>query len=276
MTLTARRPALDLDTVAAYIERCQTSDGGFFFARVPPGGAADTYHALAGLRLLGRETARAGAASRWLRESAGALLPGHPTTVFHLAQAGIALGMPRRTLRRWAASLSSWHNDRGGFGSWRRLYVEVPSELEATHHAVVTQLDLDLEVDRESVIRFLLGFQNPDGGFGGEGRSTIASTYYAVATLARLGLESSHLGKAADWLGGRRNDSMVSYIEQLYWLAAGLLAVGRPVPEPERAASFVLACWRPSGGFARAVTGIPTLEHTHYALSVLRATGAIP
>jgi len=274
--LPAREAAVDVEKVVAYIERCQTADGGFFFARVPPAGAADTYHAVAALRILGRKPARTLAVCAWLRRAAVALLPGHPRTVFHLTQAGLALGMNRSLLRRWAAALGGWENERGGFGAWRNLYVEVPSELETTYYAVITGLDLGLEVNRDKVSRFVLSFQNSDGGFGGGGHSTLASTYYAVWILTRLGLESYQLQVAADWLGERASARAFNYLEELYWLTGGLEAVGSPIVDRERTASFVLACQRSSGGFSRAPVGIATLEYTHYALEILRGMGSLP
>ena len=267
---------LDTDKVVAYIERCQTPDGGFFFARVPPACGMDTYHAVTALQTLERSPSRPQAVREWLKTAAAGLLPGHPRAVFHLTQTGLVLGMRPKVLRRWAAGLPSWENDRGGFGAWHDLYVEVPSELETTCCAVATRLDLDLGVDRERVSGFVLSFQNPDGGFGGNGRSTLASTYYAVATLARLGRETSELDRAAAWLSDRAKASRVGYLEQLYWLVAGLHALGREIPHEDRAVDVVLGCQTPSGGFGRAHVGIATLEYTHYALEILRGAGIVP
>jgi hypothetical protein len=44
---------VDRERVGAYVRSRQTTDGGFFFARVPPGTMSDTFHALTSLRLLG-------------------------------------------------------------------------------------------------------------------------------------------------------------------------------------------------------------------------------
>jgi hypothetical protein len=130
-------------------------------------------------------------------------------------------------------------------------------------------------LDCERVSRFVLGFQNPDGGFGGNGHSTLASTYYAVATLPRLGRESSQLENAAAWLSDRAAMSPLDYLEHLYWLAAGLRRLGRKFVDEDRAIGFALACQRPSGGFGRAPVGIATLEYTHYALEILRDAGVV-
>jgi len=66
-----------------------------------------------------------------------------------------------------------------------------------------------------------------------------------------------------------------AYLEQLYWLVSGLRALGRRIPREEEIGHGVLACQRHSGGFARARTGIATLEYTHYALEILSALGLL-
>jgi len=173
IALVVSRARVDIDKIAGYVERCQTPDGGFCFACVPPGGAMDTYHALMALRLLGR-------------------------TVFHLTQAGRLLGVPRATRRRWAAGLGQWRNEKGGFGGWRDVYVEAPSELETTYFAVLAEADLGLGTRRDAVTRFVLSLQNTDGGFGGNGRSALASTSFAVSILARAGHGQHELAPAGE------------------------------------------------------------------------------
>jgi hypothetical protein len=48
---------IDLEQTAHYIESCQTEDGGFFFARIPPSPAGDTYHSVKSLQILRRQPA---------------------------------------------------------------------------------------------------------------------------------------------------------------------------------------------------------------------------
>ena len=198
IALVVSRARVDIDKIAGYVERCQTPDGGFCFACVPPGGAMDTYHALMALRLLGRRPARVRAARQWVETTAAKLLPGHPRTVFHLTQAGRLLGVPRATRRRWAAGLGQWRNEKGGFGGWRDVYVEAPSELETTYFAVLAEADLGLGTRRDAVTRFVLSLQNTDGGFGGNGRSALASTSFAVSILARAGHGQHELAPAGE------------------------------------------------------------------------------
>lgn len=269
---------LPVERIVSYIERCQTPDGGFFFARIPPGGAKDTYHAVAALRLLGRNPSRSQDVRSWLKAGIANSFSPHPNTVFYLTKTALALRMNSKALHKWAAGLYAFENPQGGFGAWQNVDVETTSELESTYFAIAALLDLGQEIRSDKVSEFVLGFHNPDGGFGGNGRSTLASTFYAVALLTRLAVDPSCLSDTADWLSEREDGRFVPYLEHLYWLASGLKALGRPLSNHEWAASFVLACQHPNGGFTRAPVGvgIATLEYTHYALEVLQIAGRLP
>ena len=264
-----------MERIVAYVERCQTPDGGFFFARVPPGGAMDTYHAVKTLQLLGRRPMHDAAVRDWIEDMAGTNLTSNPKPTFHLTGAGLALGIPLPVLRQWAARLYLWQNPEGGFGTWRKVDVEVSSELDTTFCAVSVLLDLDMDFDRKRVAQFVRWFQNADGGFGGKGRSILASTYCAVAVLTRLSPRDPTLDSVAEWLVRRERVWDVPFLEHLYWLVSSLRALGLPIQQRDRAVDFVWACRHPSGGFARAHVGIATLEYTHYALEVLKLLGAI-
>ena len=264
---------IDLNRIAGYIESCQTSDGGFFFARIPPSGGADTYYAVRSLQLLRREPADAEAVRSWLRESAQGELTANPNGIFFLVETGLALGLPVSELRGWAVGLSDWANAEGGFGAWRNVDVEVSSELDITYRATTAILDLGVELDGGSVSRFLLRFLNIDGGFGANSLSTLASTFYAVQTLSRLGAPLPEL--TVEWLRRREVFWDILYLEQLHRLVMSLTALGEAIRERDRAIDFVLHCRRENGGFARARFGIPTLEYTHYALDILRALEVI-
>jgi hypothetical protein len=267
------KAGIDLDRIAGYIESCQTEDGGFFFARIPPSGGADTYYAVRSLQLLGREPAGAEAVRSWLRESAQGELTANPKGIFFLVETALALSLPVSEVRGWAAGLSDWANAEGGFGAWRNLDVEVSSELDITYRAVVTILDLGLELNREEVSHFVLRFLNMDGGFGANSLSTLASTFYAVQTLSRLGAPPLEL--TVEWLRTRETLWDILYMEQLYPLVMSLNAMGETIRERDRAIDFVLHCRRGNGGFARARFGIPTLAYTHHALHVLSTLEAM-
>jgi len=268
---TMTRPRIDLGRTVEYIENCQTGDGGYFFARIPPSPAGDTYYAVKSLQILGRQPANRDSVIDWLRESATGGLLGNPKGVFFLVEASLALGLPPAELQRWASRLHDFANPEGGFGAWRNVDVEVASELDITYRAVTTLLDLGLEMERDGVLRFLFRFLNRDGGFGTNDHSTLASTYYAVQVLARLGVEKDELDATVRWLGRREAIWDLLYLEQVHRLVMSLIALNEVPRERQRAIDLVLDCRRENGGFARARFGIPTLEYTHYALEALSA-----
>lgn len=264
---------LELRHIVRYVKSRQTPDGGYFFARVPPSGAQDTYHAIKCLRLLGRKPARVAAVKRWLTAAADSGIAHNLRGLYFLSEAYSQLQMSTDPLLRGVDSVWALQNSYGGFGMAGRVYVEVPSELEGTYCAVVTLQNLGVPLDAKHVATFVQRFRNADGGFGGEGRSILASTYYAVATLVRLGHSTEHAQETLLWLREREECWGVQYLEDLFSLVQALEALGEGVRYGEKAAAFTLRCQRPSGGFGRAHWGIATLEDTHYAVTILKSVG---
>ena len=178
---------LDQRPVVSYVESCQTPDGGYFFARVPPASGQDTYHAVKCLALLGRKPLRLGALKDWLTEAADTSVARNLRGLYFLSEVYRELQMGTEPLLKGVDSVRALQNPYGGFGTAGRVYVEVPSELEATYCAVATLQNLGALLDAQRLAHFVQRLRNPDGGFGAEGRSSLASTYYALAALARLG-----------------------------------------------------------------------------------------
>lgn len=266
--------ALEVNRIVGYIERCRTPDGGYFFARVPPASARDTYHALEALGLLGRQPVQREALTAWVREAAQSSLTAELYGLFYLTRAVVALELELDRLAERAEAVAVpllANRSRPA-----RVYVGVPSELEVTWMALEICLELGVKVDRASVADRVLGLRNSDGGFGAGGRSTLASTYFAAVTLARAGVEGWPAARTIAWLKAREEEWRVQFLEHLFWLSSALRALGTAIEHRDGTTSFVLACQRPSGGFGRAPVGIATLEDTHRALAVLREVGALP
>jgi len=264
---------LAVEAIVTYIEHCRTPDGGYFFARVPPASARDTYHALESLRILGSEPGHKEALGAWVREATLGSLDGQLYDLFYLTKAAVALGLELDWLRARAERVAvPWLAGRRPVG---RVYVEVPSELEAPWMALEVCLDLGLEVDRAQLVDFILSLRNGDGGFGHEGRSTLSSTYFATVALARAGAEGWPAHRTVAWLKRREKEGNLQFLEHWFWLSGALKALGSRMQRCDEAASFALACQRPSGGFGRAPRGIATLEDTHRALVVLKEAGRL-
>jgi hypothetical protein len=269
--------------VVSYIERCHLEDGGYFFARIPPSSGTDTYFAVKSLSILGVKPQNPEAVVNfflnWIRE--GTL--GGITGIFNVVEVINELGQITDELRSYAQErIMVCENKAGGFGALENLDVEVTSELQQTYRAVRVLKTLSTRFDQNRIVRFVSGFLNPDGGYGREGRSTLASTFYTTEIHRLLGAETAKIS-TVDYLRSRETNwqvnfdrGQVSFIEDLFWLVKGLANLGEKSDFPDRVTRFVLGCQRRGGGFSRAtIMGIPTLEYTFYALSILREVGVL-
>ena len=272
----APRLALDSWRVAKYVESCRVADGGYFFAQIAPAVAQDTYFALACLRLLSQQPRDAAGVRRWVRE--WRRTPSNVSSihgVYLLCNLLEELGESLQSAHPYARLIVDSENSLGGFGTYENVFVESASELQATYEAVSVLRRLGCPVDCERIAGFLNRFRQPDGGFG-LCRSTLPSTYYACATLAQLRDSGPLMEGARLYLQRRAQRWHVYFLDDVFWLVQGLSLTGGAAACASQAATHVLACQRPRGGFARAaVIGIPTLEHTYYALQVLDSVGLL-
>jgi hypothetical protein len=263
--------------VAKYIERCHLEDGGYFFARVPPSSGLDTYFAIKSLSILGKKPDRPEAtASLFLNDIKESTLGGM-TGISLTMEVLNELGRMTDELRNYAQPrVMALQNKAGGFGAFENIDVEVPSELQDTYRAIKVLKIIGADFDEQKVSRFVFRMLNPDGGYGGEGYSPLASTFYATEIHKLLGLEKGKLAVIKDYLRKREENWQVQFIEDVYWLVLGLANLNEKSNVPDRVTRFVMMCQRPNGGFSRAtIMGIPTLEYTFYALSLLREVGAL-
>ena len=263
--------------VTSFIERCHLEDGGYFFARIPPSSGLDTFFAIKSLPILGMKPDRPEAVANFFLNDFKAGMFSGMTGIFVPVEVLNDLGRLTDELRNYAQPrIMALQNKAGGFGALENIDVEVSSELEDTYRAVRILRTTGAEFDKRRIADFVLGELNPDGGYGIEGRSTLASTYYATEIHKMLGLETERLAVTKAYLRKREENWQVQFIEDLYWLVEGLSNLGEKSNCPDRIVSFVLECQRQNGGFSRAtIMGIPTLEYTFYALSILHEIGIL-
>jgi len=274
--LTPRLAAPDQELIIHYVETRRTSDGGYFFARIPPSSAYDTYYATATLRLLGRNPTDADGVIGWLKKWAEGTPRGHTHPAFLAAGILHSLSHDAKTVRRFLRNHFGWRPGNTYFNSPRQVYIEVVSPLETLYEEVTLYTWMEREVDKEEVIRFLERFHNGDGGFGPDSRSTLASSFYAAKVLSLLGYADDLVQGLERYFREQEKDRLLYFLEDLYWLVGGLNAIGQEMESKEAVAGFVLECQRQNGGFARAaLMGIPTLEYTFYAVSLLAMTGLL-
>jgi len=160
----------------------------------------------------------------------------------------------------------------GGFGVVDNLDIEVVSELETTYRVLKIMIAVGMDFNQRKINKFVLKFCNDDGGFGKGNLSTLASTYYASEIFRLTGYDTSGLSATVKYLRDRSKIWRLNFIEDIFWVSNSLSNLGQRIELIDWMTSFVEACQRGNGGFARKdVMGIPSLEYTYYAVSILKA-----
>lgn len=254
---------------AEYVHSCQVEDGGYFFARIPPASLRDTYFAVRTLHMFGQQPRRVDALKQFvwssLREQ-----PGSDAHALYLSNETLGLlGQKTDALRPLVGNLVKSPQIHQEVGALNTLYLEVVSELEQIVQLASLFVHFGLPSDRAGLADFVSSLHNADGGFGKHGVSTLATTYYATQILLMVGHTPSKRERSLAFLVSRERD--VYFLEDLYYLENSRSTLGGAPANKGAVVSFVMACQRPGGGFARAKPmGIPTLEYTHYAISILK------
>jgi hypothetical protein len=265
--------------VVGYIERCHLEDGGYFFARVLPSSGMDTYFAVKSFSILRAKPSRPEETANYFLDQMNDGWLDDIVGLFVASEVLNELGLITVDFRHFAGQrIMSLQNKAGGFGTMENIDVEVPSELQKTYRAVTVLGILGVDFDRESIARFVSSLLNDDGGFGRNDFSTLASTFFAIEIHKLLGADMRRLTSTRGYLRDREtkwrahfDNRQVNFLEDLFWLVRGLANLGEKSNFPDRVTRFVTACQRVNGGFSRAtIMGIPTLEYTFYALSILR------
>jgi len=259
-----------------YIHKRQTQDGGYFFARIPPGNLQDTFFAVKSLQVLGQQPRKLAFLKKFVSSFQSEYASGNIHALY--LASGILLALDE-TLNKYRANgitaLSQFN--------WEELFrfesldVEVVSELKHIFEAVNVFITLDIHFDKELVASIILSLLNKDGGFGRNQHSTLATTYFGVATLLCINFPLRIPELTLKYL--RRREKETYFIEDLYYLkmASALLGERPSSPTREDSISYLLGYQNVTGGFARSrIMGISTLEYTYYAISLLKQYGAIP
>lgn len=262
------------DMALHYVHSCQTEDGGYFFARISPGSLRDSYFAVKTLLMLGQRPRRPAGVKRFVRAFVQEG-EGNPVHTSYLAIEILRdLGADLEALRHQSEAIEAPLAALDGVRDPSTLYIEVVSELEQVFEAVSVLVYLGVPFDRTAVVGLMASLSNEDGGFGSQGNSSLATTYYSSRTSVMLDYPLSQPERILSFL--RRHERDIYFLENLYYLSSACCILGEKLSEPEQAISFVLGCQRDSGGFARArPMGIATLEDTYYAISLFKLLGVL-
>jgi len=264
--------------VVHYVVSRQNMDGGYAFCQGLESNAQDTYYGLAILELLGVAFPNFEKTVEWLHSFTPYDLYSH----YYLAKAlRICREEPdMEKLRGFILSLPVVH---GGL-MVDSVYIEAASELLPVYMALELAGLADVKVDRDKLIDRLLGFKNPDGGFGVGHYSSLNATYHAVASLHSLGFPVRSLGETISYVracekpsGGftATPRSYGVYMEHTYYGISILNLMGENPRFPEETATFIFNCQNSNGGFARSNLGISTFEDTFYAVNTLKKIGKL-
>ena len=258
-------------SVADYVISRQNEDGGYTFCRDTDSTAQDTHYGLAILDLLGVPFPNVKQTIKWLREFVPDSLYSH----YHVNKALKLCGQELN--KRLKAFLNSTGLDKENLNT--DVYVEVASEFETVFMTTELIKMAGVAVDHQKVAKWLLKYQNEDGGFGVKGNSNLNSTYHAVASLFNLGYPVKLLNKTCEYVRACEKpcggftvvpNSFSPYMEHTYYGVMTLSLMGENIIYPKETAMFVFNCRNANGGFARSEVGIATFEDTFYAVSILR------
>lgn len=253
--------------IIRYIEDKNLSDGGYFFAGVEPSSGADTFYAVKTLKLLGLRPKNPEGIKKFMEQSV-ALTDIHG--LFFTLETFRELGIDTSYYKRYKTILDKEKNRSGGFGTLGETYIEVMSELITTYEAITIAGYLDYQIDKKSLKNFIFSFQNLDHGFGGESKSILSTTFYALSALKKLDLSKEM--KMPSYLREKEERMKHPFLEDVFYLIMSLSYFNKKPVDPQKTNDFLFNCWRQdNGGFRRSsVIGISTLEDTYYAVTLLR------
>jgi len=260
--------------IACVLER-RNRDGGYAFSRGTESNAQDTYCALAVLRLLNAAFPSIRQTARWLEGFDPYSLHSQYYVTKALELCSETLGQnldDHRSHLHVSKAISQAMDLHAGSSFWFNSIYMV-TELMNT---------IDIEVDRERIVRMLLSCANDDGGFGAHSYSDLTSTYHTLMSLHNLGFPARSLKGVAEYVwsceipsGGFTlvPNTSPAHMEHAYHGVASLSLLEKQPKYPQQIARSIFRCQRSNGGFARSETGISTLEDTYYAIDTLGRLG---
>jgi hypothetical protein len=266
-----------------YLEARHLPDGGYFFARVEPSSGLETYLAVKTFKLLGVDIKNAGSVvSFWKKQSA----KGNVDSLFSaylmietFKELGFPFGSLEVNAQRVLGLVKELPPFRGSPAVHENIRLNnvaeamnyaalIGRDLENLFHLATLAHDLNLAVDKNALSARVLSIWNEDGGFGGNNCSHPLSVYHALSILKALSLQIGDKQRISAYLKSRLDD--FEYLENVFFVAESLCLLDEPLPDVWSIVRFIEGCSRKNGGFSRArAMGIPTIEHTFMAVSVL-------
>lgn len=250
-----------------YLESCRVADGGYYFARIPPGSPHDTFYAVAALKLLGTGPAQPDGVVEFFQDLFHREALETPAAIFFAVSSLALLG---RLDSKWSVlgeKLQRIQDPKGGFWVPRRLWVEAASRLENTYYAVEALTRIGTPFGTEACAQFVA--QELASALASGGLASLATVYYGIEILSLLGQQLPKPETLLPYLDNVIGET--GFLEHWYYLTAIFARLDNPFLYSEKAVDFVLGCER-GGGFARSTNccAIPTVLYTFYAIEILQ------
>jgi len=261
--------------IIKYVIERQTSDGGYFFACVPPGSLLDTYYAIKTLNMLETKPPNIELTEDFVNSFQSDYQSGNIHALFLATEVLSALGKSVATFYKFGKSALERFNV-SQFENYGNLDIDVTSELKPVYESVVVFTNLKIDFQKTQILKLVLALFNKDGGFGRNRNSTLSTTFYALKILFLLNSLTGTQESVAEFLAAKRQN--LFFIEEFYYWLGSCFIIGKNLPESvkEEMAHLIWGYQRVSGGFARSrAIGIATLEYTYYAVSMLKVLGQI-
>jgi len=259
--------------VIDYVVNRQNEDGGYTFCQGTESNAQDTYYGLAILDFLGAPFPIVEKTVEWLQN----FVPDNLYSHYYVAKALKLCGKEpdKKHLTKFILSLPIVN---GEFGTVD-VYAEVASEFLSIFMVIELVDMVDVKINCNKIVDWLLSFKNSNGGFGAHAHSNLNSTYHAVASLSNLDYPVNSFRDTLEYVRACEKPyggftvvphAATPYMEHIYYGASTLNLLGERLRYPKQTAELVLKCQNANGGFARSDLGISTFEDTFYAVSVLQ------
>ena len=263
--------------VVDYVTNRQNEDGGYTFCQGAESNKQDTYYGLAIMSLLNASFPNVEKTIRFLKEPNWDL--DNIYSNYYTTKALLLCGEePNENLKTHISLVANLKRH----SSLADVLPEVSSEFTTIFMTLELAGLLRIQLPKNRTMEWLLRFKNRDGGFSSEEHSNINSTYYAVASLVLLNVDTEDLRETVKFVrecekayGGFTliPANVTPYMEHTYYGAMTLNLLGENCMFPSQTIDSLLKCQNKNGGFARSDLGISTFENTFQAVSVLRKLG---
>ncbi len=270
---------IQASSIAGYVTQRQNNDGGYTFAQWSESSAQDTYYALEILKTLGVQPPRTRSTIRFLRrlqhpDGSFGSIKGAYYVIKSLKELGATT---EKDVTDFILGARSHVLQLGSF----EINIEASSEIETAFHFLETLKLLGKTPELETLSELILNLRNHDGSFGKGGYSSMASVYFAVASLSLLGYNINSLNSTLRWIraceypsgGFARSPNHFDgalILEDTYYGLRALGVLSEGVLHHSQTLWRIGKFQNGNGGFRRSIfLGSSTFEDTFYALSSL-------